>query len=545
MSVAKNTRRSPAFALWSLGLKQNLKGAIIMGVLIGCMLAIQGVGYAATYPTDADRQAFAATLGNAPSLGILYGEPIGMQSAIGYMVYRGAAVMALFGSIWALLATTKMLRGAEEDGRWESILAGVTTRRRAVLQTISGMMAALLVGFILSTLVTLSVAAYPDIDLSVTQALEINIAVFLPILFFIGVGAVTSQLAVTRRRAVMYGIAPLLAFFSLRSIGNILSDWYWLKNLTPFGWSDQLHPIVGFVPMWIIPLALVPLLLIGLGVYLAGKRDLGESLVRESDHARPRYYLLKSAWQLAFRLNLGVFAGWCVGLMAMSGIFASVASLAADAVAESPALSQSIVQLTGGDDSKIQIAFLGAFAIFIAAGLMVMVTMALGSIRRDEAKLYAETILVQPVSRVRWLVGRLAIIVGTTTFACLLPNIVVYFVGRSQGVELDGFELIVGNLQMLGATAFLVGIGTLIYGIFPRLATINMYLIILWSFSIDLIGAVVDFGDVIKQSSLFHYISLVPITNPDWTSFAWLCAIGLGASTVGVWLFTKRDITNE
>ncbi len=535
----------PGAALRGFGIRQTIKGALILGALFGLLLFVQGAGYEATYPSEVDRQKFAATFGSTPAIGILYGEADGLLTAKGYMVYRGVAALGLIGSIWALLVGTRLLRGAEEDGRWESIVSSQTTKRRATLHLVSGAYISFVIGYIVSTLLTFMLGQTAALNVTMIESITLNAALFLPILIALGLGAFTSQLALTRRRATTYGIVAIIVAFTLRSIGNVLPDWYWLKNWTPFGWADQLRPITDLHPWWLLPLAITGIFLGGVSVYLAGKRDLGASLLRESQRASSRFYLLKTPWQLDLRLNFGVFVSWAIAVIALSAIVTSVAKVATEAVAESATLSQSILQLSGGQKDKLVLAFIGAGVIFTATVLMIMAAVCISLIRRDEAKQYLENILVQPIGRIRWLTSRLVLVIGAITITALLSNICVLAIAQSQDITIDASLIILGNLQLLGAVTFVIGVGVALYGIFPRLASPTIYVVIAWSFLVDLIGSVVTLPDIIQDSSLFHYISLVPAVDPDWSTFTWLMCIACVLIAIGIWSFTRRDYVTE
>jgi ABC-2 type transport system permease protein len=65
----------------------------------------------------------------------------------------------IIGGVWGLLAATRLIRGEEEAGRWELVLAGQTTRRRAAAGAVAGLGAGLL------TLWAVMAAAYVAIGL--------------------------------------------------------------------------------------------------------------------------------------------------------------------------------------------------------------------------------------------------------------------------------------------------------------------------------------------------------------------------------------------
>ncbi len=542
--VSSGRHLSTNVALWHLGLRQTLKGAIVLGLFVGTMAVVQGLAFGATYPDEKSRAAFAATMESAPALGLLYGETKNLASSAGYMVYRTVPVMGIIASVWALMATAKLLRGQEEDGRWEAITAASTTPRQATSFLFLGFGASLAIAYLTSTAMIIAAGTSPDLTLAVGTAALITLTIYLPALLFGSLAIFASQLAFTRRRAVMYGLVPLVGFFIVRSIANTAPDLYWLKNLTPFGWADQVSPIFNPQLGWLIAFVVVTPLLASTGIYLAAKRDLGAGLIPESTTQKPRLYLLGSPTGLALRHNLSLFISWGITALSICTVVASLMSIAAEAVADSPNLKVFITQF-GGSVDDLKVAFLGAGLVFIVIALLIMATTCMASIRRDEAKNYLDNLLTQPVRRSSWLSMRLLIVVVafvTISMACALAT---WFVALLQNIHLDLGNMLLLSITLVGTVLFTLGLGTLLYGIFPRIAVIGMYVVIAWSFIIDVVGSVIALDQMIIKSSLLHYVSLSPTTSPDWTTFAWLSGIGTAMAVLGIIAFTKRDIITE
>lgn len=535
---------SPKAALWHLGFRQTLKGAIIIGLLVGFMAAVQGLAFGSTYPDEKSRAAFAATMESAPALGILYGETNNLDSAAGYMVYRTVPVMALIVSIWAAMTITKLLRGQEEDGRWEVITAGSTTPRSASMLLGLGFVASLVIAFVIATIMITAAGSFPELGASLSTSLLITLAIFAPGLLFAGLGMLTSQLAITRRRAMLYVIAPLALLFGLRSLANTVPDLYWLKNLTPFGWSDMISPVFNPQAGWLLAFLLATPVFTFLGIYLVGRRDLGAGFIAEPTESKSRFYLLNTALGLAFRQNSGLFLGWGIAALAMSLLIASIMGVAAEAVADSPSLGTFIGQL-GGSMTDMKIAFLGAGLVFVVITLLIMATACMASVRKDEAKNYLDNLLTQPVRRSSWLTGRLVQILFAFMGISIICVFATWAVAELQNISLELWNMLLVGIALTGTVIFLLGFGALLYGIFPRLAVIGMYAVIAWSFLIDILGSVIELSDVLAKSSLLHYISLSPTETPDWGTFATLALLGAGMAAIGIVAFTKRDIVTE
>jgi putative exporter of polyketide antibiotics len=105
--------------------------------------------------------------------------------------------------------------------------------------------------------------------------------------------------------------------------------------------------------------------------------------------------------------------------------------------------------------------------------------------------------------------------------------------------------MIQNAIALTGPIFLLVGIGTVLYGLLPRIAIISMYAVIIWAFVVDVLKSFFSLGDFIDKTSLLHYVSFAPTTAPDWSTFAWLVGLGVIMACVGIWAFSQRDIVNE
>jgi putative exporter of polyketide antibiotics len=223
---------------------------------------------------------------------------------------------------------------------------------------------------------------------------------------------------------------------------------------------------------------------------------------------------------------------------------ASLAKIAVDALVDSPSL-RTIITSFGGASHDITIAFIGSGMVFTVMVLLVMVTINVSGIRNDEAKGYLETTLVHPVRRSVWLTSRTLLIATTSLIVALLSCITTWGVARTQGIDIDLSNILLVGIALTGTTLFTLGLGTLFYGIVPRFAVVSMYIIIAWSFVIDMLQSATTINDILARTSLFHYISTSPTATPDWQTFTWLTLLGAAMAATGIAFFTKRDITSS
>ena len=75
-----------------------------------------------------------------------------------------------------------------------------------------------------------------------------------------------------------------------------------------------------------------------------------------------------------------------------------------------------------------------------------------------------------------------------------------------------------GGQQHRAAGLCVLGLGTLVYGLWPRLATTVGYGLVAWSFLVPLIGAIVTTNRFLLDTSVLPHVTPAPAANPNWTS---------------------------
>ena len=126
---------------------------------------------------------------------ILLGPISAIDTVGGYTVYKGFVFLTSIGAVWGLLATTRLLRGEEDSGRWHLVLAGGTRPGRATLATIVALGAAVGVVFAGTTADhARRRPGRPDVGFGANATVLYGASLAIAPAVFVGVGAVTSQL---------------------------------------------------------------------------------------------------------------------------------------------------------------------------------------------------------------------------------------------------------------------------------------------------------------------------------------------------------------
>ncbi len=137
--------RYPGLAPAGIVARRAVRGALIWGAVFGLMVWTLVSQFSKEYPTAAARAMLVKTMGSNVGLQAIFGMAHQIDTIPGYTAYHMIGVLGIIGAVWGLLAGTRLLRGEEEAGRWELLLAGQTTRRRAAAGALAGLAAGILI----------------------------------------------------------------------------------------------------------------------------------------------------------------------------------------------------------------------------------------------------------------------------------------------------------------------------------------------------------------------------------------------------------------
>jgi ABC-2 type transport system permease protein len=98
------------------------------------------------------------------------------------------------------------------------------------------------------------------------------------------------------------------------------------------------------------------------------------------------------------------------------------------------------------------------------------------------------------------------------------------------------------GLNVAPPAVFVLGIGALVYGLWPRAAVGVTYGLVVWSFLVETVASTVDVGQWLRDTSPMLHIRPALAAAPDWVAAAWLVGLGLLAAAAGVAAFSRRDL---
>jgi ABC-2 type transport system permease protein len=229
-----------------------------------------------------------------------------------------------------------------------------------------------------------------------------------------------------------------------------------------------------------------------------------------------------------------------VALVVTGLVFGLVAQAAGTALRGARGIERAIERL--GATTSGAASYLG-FVFVIAAGLMaIAVAGQITAARNEESTGRLDNLLVRPVARWRWLGVRLAVGLALVVVASTFAGVAAWAGAVSQHAQIGLGQLIGAGLNVVPPAVFVLGIGALAFGLWPRAAIGIAYGLVVWSFLVETISAAFHSNHWLRDTSPLLHIAPVPAADPNWTAAAWLVGLGLLAAAVGVAAFGRRDL---
>ena len=521
--------------------RRSLRSAVVWGYVFGAVVASSAASYDRIYKTAADRQRLAATFGANHASSALFGPAPQLQTVAGFTVLKVSMVLIIIGALWGLLTSTRLLRGEEDTGRWELLLTGPDTNGRAVAQVLAGLGASAAVIWAVTAVLTVAVGRLSTVQFSVTASLYLALAMVASAVEFLAVGAVTSQLAPSRRQAAGYAAVFLGVSYGLRMAADAGTGLHGLIWASPLGWVEQLQPLTDPRPLALIPVAAFTAALTVLAVLLAGRRDVGQSTWPDRNTRAPRLRLLSGPTGLTVRLTLPAALGWATAVAIAAVLIGTVAKAAGATIEGS---EQQILSRLGAPGSGAA-AFSGVAFLILAIVIAFQAASAVNAARAEEADGRLDHVLGAPATRYRWLAGRLLTGAAALLFSGIAAGIFTWAGEATQGGGISFPTALNAGLNVVPPALFALGAGTLAAGCWPRRAGTVVYVILGWSVLIEFAGGFAAQNHWVLDTSLFHQMASAPAVPPNWQVNGTLAGLGLAAMLLGMWAFKRRDLQGE
>ncbi len=495
----------------------------------------------------------------APLLGFL-GEPYAMQTPEGYITFRYLeAIVPLLLSIWAVLAGARLVRGEEERGTMDVLLATPQSRARLLLSKVGALVTALIVIAVLVALGAVAGEARLGGHIDFVRALlaGLNLSGFA---FFFGmVALLLSQFTISRRAAAGEASGLLLLALLLNITGREVSG-SWLQYLSPFYYYNLNRPLIpsfNDAPAAALVLLGLSLLLAAISVVLFARRDIGGvAFSWQRDHAGGKHQVERSLSQAeravstrAVSLRTLAASGWS-SFWWLLGIVAFCAYV----LLLTPAIQQPfykivqqtpwLAQLFFDTPTNTNTGMLGTilFALLPALVVIIALTLAL-SWPSDLENGRVELVLSTPQARPRILLERFGANLLVVLLAPVLTWLALTIGAQLINLSIDQGRVLAASFSMLPLALITMGLvysqaGRLRYGAVLGLVTAYLTL----SFLEETLEGLVSIPSWIGQISIFHLYGNPIFAGMDWGHFLGMSGVGIALLVIGLVQFRYADI---
>ena len=528
--------------LTALTARRAVRSGVIWGYVFGATIASSAISYTKLYRTVADRAALAAAFGSNNATSALFGPAPHLETVGGFTVFKSSMTLLIAGAVWGLLTSTRLLRGEEDNGRWELLLAGPTTRPKAASQALAGLGAGVFALWSVTAAITVVVGLNGAVHTTFGGALYCALAMVAAAAMFLAVGAVTSQLAATRRQAASYAATVLGVAYGLRLVADAGVGLHWLIWVSPLGWAETLQPLTTPQPLGFVPIAAFTGVLALMAVQLAGRRDVGASIWPDRVRSEPQVRLLASPVGLALRMLRPAVVGWLVAI-GLSGLLYGLIARSAGTTIAGSSVEQVLSKLGApgtGVTALLGVCFLILTVLvgFVAAGQIT-------ATRSEEADGRLDHIVVRPVLRERWLAGRLLLATFAVVAAGVVAGLGCWLGAASQHAGVSLPTLLGAGLNVVPPAIAIGGVGVLAFGLRPRATTAVTYGVLAWSVLVVVVGGIGAANHWILDTSVFHHMTAAPDVSPDWAANGVMVGVGIATATVGLLAFRRRDLQGQ
>ena len=544
MSVAERTlhvrraasvdRRGPVRVLARRAFLDGRTRTLAFAYVFAAYSYIQPAGFRTAYPTLADRLSFARSFGTNTGLRLFYGEPHAIATVNGYTAWRVGGILAIAAGLFGLLAAVRASRTEEDAGRRELVLSAPVGRDAVNLAGMSAILASAAV------LWAAEFAGFVIGGLPAGGAAYLSLATASVLLVGAGIAAVASELAPNRRIALELGAAVMGLTFTLRVVADTLGGLGWLRWLTPLGWAEQMRPLTGARPLVLLLPLLTSMVLFVAAARVATRRDIGTGVLPARDSAEPRLGMLSSPVAQALRSSRGALTVWIGAVACLMFLLGSISKSVSPADV-SRSMQNEIAKLGSGSITTPTgyIAFVFIFVVLVASLFMCA---QIAAARQVESDQQLETMLAMPVSRRRWLAGRLVIALGAAAAISLVAGLAAWAGAQAVGAQVSLPKLLEAGANCLPTAILFLGIAALAYALAPRASSGIAYGLVAVAFLWQLTGSLLSVPKWLLDATPFAHVGAIPVQTFRTAAAIVMIAIGVLAAAAALAWFERRDL---
>jgi ABC-2 type transport system permease protein len=490
-----------------------------------------------------------------------WGDPYAMNTPEGYITFRYLeTAWPILLSIWPILAGARLVRGEEERGTMEVLLATSQSRTRLLLEKVGALVIALLVIAVLFAVgVVGGFAALGGGHVDFVRALLAGLNLVLLAFFFGMVALLLSQFTTGRRAAAGLASGLMILFVFLNMVGRELNG-AWVQYLSPVYYYNLNRPLIAGFPdqplASLVPLGLAVLCLAGSTVLFA-RRDIGRSAIESQREAasgtQQALRSLSRAEREASTRTVGLHTlsidgwgafWWLLGIVAFSALFEFITPAFQKAFNQAVQQTPWLARYLYDTPTNTNAALLGIMVFAFVPALVVVLALTLAlkwSSDLENGRL--ELVFSTPQSRPKVLLERFGANVLVVLVAPVLTWLALIIGAQLLNLNVDQGRLLAASFSMLPLALITIGLvyalaGRLRYG--AVLGIVTSYLVL--SYVQESLEGNIQFPGWLMSLSVFHLYGDPIFFGMDWTNFLGMTGVAIALLVIGLVQFRYVDI---
>lgn len=513
--------------------KDIVKILIWLISLSGFVIAV-GFAYPALFPDPQELIGLAEAMRN-PVMVAMFG-PIFTEGSYTTAIALGNQMVLfsmLFSAIMSIFIVSRMTRGDEEEGILELIRSLPLGR---LTNTLSSIIIIVGMNLLLSLLIGVGLSFIPDDSITFIGSMTFGLSIGAAGILMGSITLVIAQLFENNRTVMGMSFLILGVMYILRGIGDLSNDF--LTWVIPLNWPVRAEVYVSNHNWLNVLTVFLSALLFFAALWLNARRDIESGLIAQKKGRTKASNALRTPLGFVLRLLRPGLITWVIAVFILGATYGSIFG-DLDTFIEG---SDIFEQMLPGGEYSLTVQFMSIIMMVVAISAGIGPLMFLNRLAGEEKKNHTEHIYARGISKTNMMTIFVLIAIISAVLLLLAGSL-----GMLSGIVFSMEDPIATNLVLqagfayLPALLFMIGLGTIIIGFFPR-KTYLLWIYFGYSFFAVYMGNVIGLPDIFKHLTPFGYIDQLPIDDFSILPAVLLTVLTTLMIVVGYIGYKRRDL---